>query len=283
MQDGSLENGDQANHVDHQQNGLEHSPPPNEPDNARLYPVNGQAHLDNEALEDEDLQHENNGNDAPANKKRKLTDSATPKAVSGFRPISPPWKRISVEGPTSFVEEGRRKSSRTNYVPIELQPQAGKRQTRAAIHQGSPVTKSKYGGAFKPSPLTSSTSTQTQSNVKGPHSAGKPTLNTNNRSPSKTSQPSTGPIQPSTDAPPPPKRSHKKKIRPISPTPVPPPPKILIRLAEYIAANQKSRPLPAILKVLPQMDGIMPRRIFKRTRLKATLSYRQTESHNGSV
>lgn len=37
------------------------------------------------------------------------------------------------EGPTSFVENGRRKSGRVNVVPLNLQPQSNKRQTRAAF------------------------------------------------------------------------------------------------------------------------------------------------------
>ena len=51
------------------------------------------------------------------------------------RPISPPWKRVVAEGPTSFVENGRRRSGRTNIVPLELQPQSRKRQTRAAVQK----------------------------------------------------------------------------------------------------------------------------------------------------
>ncbi|QGA21876.1 hypothetical protein EYB26_009587 [Talaromyces marneffei] len=67
-------------------------------------------------------------NEEPPSKKRKLTESkrSTP------RPISPPWKRVGVEGPTSFIEGGRRKSSRTNTIPLELQPPSAKRQTRGA-------------------------------------------------------------------------------------------------------------------------------------------------------
>ena len=77
-------------------------------------------------------------------KKRKLADIST-QSRQAPRPISPPWKKIAVEGPTSFVEGGRRKSSRTNQVPLELQPQADKRQTRAARQQVPPI-KSRYSG-----------------------------------------------------------------------------------------------------------------------------------------
>jgi len=138
--------------------------------------VNDQALLENGTLEIGDPQSEDKGNDAPPDKKRKLADSATPAAkASGPRHISPPWKRIEVEGPSSFVEKGKRKSARTNFVPIELQPLADKRQTRATNQHGSPFKRSKYGGAFKSSPLTSSASTQTQSDVKRTDSVGKST------------------------------------------------------------------------------------------------------------
>lgn len=67
-------------------------------------------------------------NEEPPSKKRKLAEGkrSTP------RPISPPWKKVGVEGPTSFMEGGRRKSSRTNAIPLELQPASAKRQTRGA-------------------------------------------------------------------------------------------------------------------------------------------------------
>lgn len=52
-----------------------------------------------------------------------------------LRPVSPPWKKIAIEGPASFIEDGRRKSSRTNAIPLDLRPQSGKRQTRAAIQK----------------------------------------------------------------------------------------------------------------------------------------------------
>ncbi|MCJ1339542.1 swr1 complex component [Bachmanniomyces sp. S44760] len=107
----------------------------------------------------------------PPPKKRKLGDPAV-RSPSVSRPISPPWKKVIVEGPTSFVEGGRRKSSRTNHVPLDLQPQADKRQTRAAMHQ-TQVTKNKYGGTkvHRTSPLVTS-STQTYSNGKRYSSSG---------------------------------------------------------------------------------------------------------------
>ncbi|KIX07499.1 uncharacterized protein Z518_02152 [Rhinocladiella mackenziei CBS 650.93] len=69
-------------------------------------------------------------NDGPPAKRRKVADADH---KSSPRLISPPWKRIAAEGPTSFVENGRRKSGRTNIIPLDLQPQSNKRQTRAAF------------------------------------------------------------------------------------------------------------------------------------------------------
>lgn len=72
--------------------------------------------------------------DGPPSKKRRLTET-TPSRRSTSRPPSPPWKKIGADGPTSFTVEGRRRSSRTNAIPLEMQPQSDKRHTRAAQHQ----------------------------------------------------------------------------------------------------------------------------------------------------
>lgn len=46
------------------------------------------------------------------------------------RALSPPWKKIEAEGPTSFVEDGRRKSCRTNALPSPAPPLSKKRHIR---------------------------------------------------------------------------------------------------------------------------------------------------------
>ena len=126
-------------------------------------------------------------NDGPPSKKRKTTE-VNPRPRSVSRPISPPWRRVAVEGPTSFLEGGKRKSARTNVVPLELQPQANKRQTRATI-QKKTVTKSKYGGAtpHRPSPLASTSSHQ-HGYDKRPVSAGSNTIHVAGKSPAKSAQ-----------------------------------------------------------------------------------------------
>ena len=218
MHNGTLEKGDSKSNLDDDQfNQPDQPPQPTEFKAENTGTLNQQAVLENGENHSGD-----NGNEAHPNKKRKLTDPPKGKALTTLRPISPPWKKIAVEGPTSFVAEGRRKSSRTNYVPIELQPPTDKRQTRAAIHQSSPVTKSRYGGASISSPMAVSASAKTLNHAKRPQSAGKATSSSASRSPSKPSQPPTSQTQNIVDTPAPPKRSHKKKVRSLSPQPYQP-------------------------------------------------------------
>ncbi|TVY81834.1 Helicase SWR1 [Lachnellula suecica] len=120
--------------------------------------------------------------DGPPTKKRRVSETA-PNPPPPKRD-SPPWKKIAAEGPTSFTQDGKRKSGRVNRIPLELQPPSDKRQTRGAVQktlpsknkhtnvngsshtQNSPVTSNK--GSKRP---TSSTSTSQQP----PKSPAKPT------------------------------------------------------------------------------------------------------------
>lgn len=85
-------------------------------------------------LEGDNAANNNQTEEGPPSKKRKLAESSLPHR-STSRPVSPPWKKVTADGPTSFIEDGRRKSSRTNVIPLELQPQSDKRHTRAARKQ----------------------------------------------------------------------------------------------------------------------------------------------------
>lgn len=63
-------------------------------------------------------------------KKRKRPDTPSSRAVS------PPWKLPTAEGPTTFTQEGKRRSARTNELPIDLKPGADERRhTRAEHHR----------------------------------------------------------------------------------------------------------------------------------------------------
>lgn len=112
---------------------------------------------------DDGISADNSHAEGPPSKKRRLTDSkrSTP------RPISPPWKKVGVEGPTSFMEGGRRKSSRTNTIPIELQPASAKRQTRGA--QKDYATKAT---SARPAPSVSSPLASTPVRTSGRRSLG---------------------------------------------------------------------------------------------------------------
>ena len=166
---------------------------------------------------------EQNATGQPPSKKRKLTEAEVQKATGpGGRPISPPWKKAAVEGPTSFVEGGRRKSGRTNFVPIELQPQSeGKIRTRGAVQHTAPAVKSKYGGAspYKSSPSNASVSTQTPNALKRPQSAVKVMKQEGKVSPAKRTHEPLSPLRDTTAVSLPRKRSYKKGMQPPPTTP----------------------------------------------------------------
>ncbi|KAI1329202.1 SNF2 family N-terminal domain-containing protein [Xylariaceae sp. FL0255] len=97
------------------------------------------------------VQSETNGhddhapeNDEPPSKRRRTRETTPQKPIRKPKPISPPWKKIEADGPTTFTEGGKRRSGRTNAVPLELQPQGNKRMTRGSLHglqQTSPPAK----------------------------------------------------------------------------------------------------------------------------------------------
>lgn len=102
-------------------------------------PVNGYTTSDDRVNVTHDLENateqgdgpENEHPDVPPSKRRKvIEDDKKDRPLS--RAASPPWKKVQAEGPTSFLENGKRRSGRTNAVPLELQPQTSRRQTRAA-------------------------------------------------------------------------------------------------------------------------------------------------------
>ncbi|KAG8533709.1 uncharacterized protein KY384_001450 [Bacidia gigantensis] len=145
-------------------------------------PIHVPAPLENNltATDNANIDLQPNGTETPPAKRRKLTGFENGKL---HRATSPPWRKVAVEGPSTFVEGGVRKSARTNYVPVDLQTHSEKRKTRRAAHSGKPpVIKSKYGGAsvtLTDSPAMSST-TENTNDCGGHHrssSAGKPSNN----------------------------------------------------------------------------------------------------------
>ncbi|KAN0122280.1 SNF2 family N-terminal domain containing protein [Hyaloscypha variabilis] len=99
---------------------------------------------------DDDAEPQTNGHGGedgtdgePPSKKRRVSENP---AISRRKPESPPWKKAIAEGPSSFTQDGIRKSGRTNHIPLELQPPSDKRQTRGAV-QKTYSARSKNGNA----------------------------------------------------------------------------------------------------------------------------------------
>lgn len=214
MQNGA-ESGFSEDHVNHQQqselpphiNANTSSTPTSQSYPDIVSTLSTEPYLENP---NQDSALASNGLGTPPAKRRKVT---APEIAKGQRPISPPWKKIEVEGPSTFLEGGVRKSARTNYVPIDLQPHSEKRKTRGAIHNGKgPLIKSKYGGATTVETPPAQHS-QPLNGHRHPISTGK---SSNGPTPKAARPKSTS----SADLPPTQKRSHKKKIPqlPNSPT-----------------------------------------------------------------
>ncbi|RFU76534.1 helicase swr1 [Trichoderma arundinaceum] len=91
--------------------------------------VNGHVLQQAEAMDDT----RNDDGERPA--KRLRTRNATPPPpIRKLKPISPPWKKIEADGPTSYTENGRRKSGRINSLPIPAEPSNTKRTTRHSLN-----------------------------------------------------------------------------------------------------------------------------------------------------
>ncbi|KAI9158059.1 adenosinetriphosphatase [Paramyrothecium foliicola] len=115
--------------------------------------------------------HVNGEDEARPLKRRRTHDSTPPPSLRKPKPISPPWKRIDADGPTSFTENGRRKSGRINTLPLELQTRGKKRLTRGAINGTFEATPKKQETA----PPTRSSRLSNGNSVQKPSPAAKPT------------------------------------------------------------------------------------------------------------
>ncbi|EHA25989.1 hypothetical protein ASPNIDRAFT_50266 [Aspergillus niger ATCC 1015] len=94
--------------------------------------------------------------EGPPSKKRKLAGPSSRRSTS--RPASPPWKKAGVDGPTSFIQDGRRKSSRVNAIPLQLQINGSPRNatTRGSASRRHQISQS-------PAPKQSHTRTRSYS------------------------------------------------------------------------------------------------------------------------
>lgn len=139
--------------------------------------------------------------------KRRRTRETTPPSARKPKPESPPWKKMSADGPTTYLENGRRKSGRINTLPLDVLPQGPKRRTRKSINganttPGNPEIHPSSGNSRKLSNGTpKSTVTKTYGNsasnstpklpAKKPASEARPpSRSSRRRSPSPLPQPS---------------------------------------------------------------------------------------------
>ncbi|EFQ36591.1 SNF2 family domain-containing protein [Colletotrichum graminicola] len=101
----------------------------------------------------------NEDEDGRPSKRRRVSTPPAPGSGQKKKYISPPWKKVAADGPTTFIDNGRRKSGRINTIPLELHPPSGKRITRGALHS-SPPSKNKYASTngHATTPITNGTS-----------------------------------------------------------------------------------------------------------------------------
>ncbi|KAK2628265.1 hypothetical protein QTJ16_002911 [Diplocarpon rosae] len=167
-----------------------------------------------------------NGTDGEPPKKRRRVAETTPlsKQKQKGKIPSPPWKEIKAEGPTSFTQDGKRKSGRTNHIPIELQPPSHTRQTRGTHKEHSTRGKNGSTNGHKSSFRTRQAPTTSVNGTNKPAAPG--TLaQLSPQSPAK---------------PPSPKRSNHRKSMPAEEVAIP---KRSYRKNIVAASSQQSAPL----------------------------------------
>ncbi|PTB66890.1 hypothetical protein BBK36DRAFT_1135196 [Trichoderma citrinoviride] len=149
----------------------------------------------------------------PAKRLRTRNATPPPPAVRKLKPISPPWKKIEADGPTSFTENGRRKSGRINLLstPVEPPNPNPKRNTRHSMNGSN-------GSTTKDSPLTNGKSSKTAA-VSAPKQ--KPTSKTTSASTTPSESNSRHASKRGTAAPEP--RSSSRLTRRRTPSPPPQP------------------------------------------------------------
>ncbi|KAI0408846.1 hypothetical protein F4802DRAFT_546707 [Xylaria palmicola] len=142
-------------------------------------------------------------------KRRRVRDTTPHKPIRKTKVESPPWKKIEADGPTTFIEDGKRRSARTNALPLNLQPPSTKRRTRGVINvaQNSPAPKDRRAStraSINVNGAQRNASTPRSAAAKAPASLAKPnprkSLGAAPRSSPRTRGPST-PSHPPTESP----------------------------------------------------------------------------------
>lgn len=143
----------------------------------------------------------------PAKRRRVGRDSTPPPPGSKSRTLveSPPWKKFEAAGPTTIIEDGKRKSGRLNTVPLE-QLNSERRITRKSYSEVSPQSKTKTvnnnghtnANSQAGKRAASASKTLTSKTTSGPRHPARKSLGTESRStPSRARRPSPPHTQPS--------------------------------------------------------------------------------------
>ncbi|KAF5673859.1 adenosinetriphosphatase [Fusarium heterosporum] len=139
-------------------------------------------------------------------KRRRTRDSTPPQnPLKKFKPESPPWKKISADGPTSYTENGRRKSGRINTLPLDEPPSKARSRRRS-------TTSAKSNGS-KPKTEIQLTNGNSRKMPNGSHKASPATKAPSKQAPAPT--PKSASKKPTTD------RTSSRSARRRSPSPPP--------------------------------------------------------------
>lgn len=99
---------------------------------------NGVADTSDQGDHDTTSNAEADDGERPA-KRRRIRDT-TPESAPRQKPVSPPWKRVEAEGPSTIMDGGRRKSGRLATTPLSERPNGDNRRARAMAPPSTPVT-----------------------------------------------------------------------------------------------------------------------------------------------
>ncbi|TPX16127.1 uncharacterized protein E0L32_004122 [Thyridium curvatum] len=230
------------------------------PDRVSPEPKAESDHHDDEPQTNGHAHHDESEDDGRPSKRRRVQDPTTPPKPTTPRrpkPISPPWKRIEAEGPTSFTEGGRRKSGRINTVPLEMQSSA-KRITRRALHGTKGEDVKAKPAAAQPPPRGANTATAAS---RRPASAGKAAA-AKSAPPTRTSSRRAPP-------PPPPPQETKYTSRTRRRSPPPPPPTTSPRAGTRRSSRQtRDHATPAQSSSRHELKEEVPTRMTPRIKLR---------------
>ncbi|KAI1069961.1 hypothetical protein LB507_007891 [Fusarium sp. FIESC RH6] len=168
--------------------------------------MDGVVETNGDAPATENHHESDNIHDERPAKRRRTRESTPPQSTpKKIKPVSPPWKKISADGPTSFTENGRRKSGRINTLLPEPTPPSKARTSRRSTGANSTP---------KPKAEIQLTNGNSRKMPNGSHKASPATRAPSKQAPASTPKSSKKPAE---------TRTSSRSTRRRSPSPPPPP------------------------------------------------------------